>query len=292
MKKEIKKREIDKEWPVQPIPFGTQFTKFTKIVVTNLGNIYVLDRRETKSRLPDLKEEKKSHTLTIEDAISQQGDILSHYLNTEIGKLKHKGQISKLEQFKEGLDSLLESAKIHNHDLEQIFGASKEKLDEILEKQKNIVEAVLKRMEYLIEERDRCERIIGQTMNIWSTIGLRLCKLPPEGQLKSLSKKDYDYLITILNIPWNDFFSLMKQTETVRVNPYRERTQSLEVKSLGKLYKLIKERKINEAIDDLFKAIQKTKRICPKELNWVFDQISTLKSRIKLRIVKGQIKSK
>ena len=119
-------------------------------------------------------------------------------------------------------------------------------------KQMKIVEVALSRAEDLLRERQRCENIISLSLANWFIV--------------------YNQLIKGEEIKWSEFFESVQKIQTIRVNPYRERTQSSVVKFLQyNLYPLAKKDK-KEAARKLWLAVKKLLPIYPYTITFRIGQ--------------------
>lgn len=234
---------------VQTIPYGQPLSK-AKIKVNDKGEI-IIEGKEKTWYVKDLNA-----------AIRQQlFHVLSHYEDLTILlkpiEMQHSGQISQMENTVQKIESLLKSMGTI-----QSITVLKDKVTEfeknlkdievlLTEKEKrdvSIIRKVLIRANKLLQERERCEKIITTTL-----LDLILV---------------FSFLDTnkIEEIKWNQFFESIKKLKTVHVNPYRTRTQSPEVRFLQyELYSLTKN-DIEKAKIKLWKAIEKIIPIYPEQL--------------------------
>lgn len=238
---------------VQSIPYGRSFHT-VKIKVNDKGEVVIYGK------------ERIWHVQDLNAAIRQQlFHVLFHYEDAMLLKpikIKHSGQISQMENTVQKIESLLKSMEtIQNikvlKDKVTEFENNLKNIEGILtEKEKrdiSIVKKVLIRAEKLLQERERCEKIITTTLLNWILV--------------------FSFLDTnkIEEIKWNQFFESIKKLKTVHINPYRIRAQSPEVRFLQyELYSLTKN-DIEKAKIKLWKAIEKIIPIYPGQLDIEID---------------------
>ena len=115
-----------------------------------------------------------------------------------------------------------------------------------------IVKVALSRAEDLLRERQRCENLISLSLTNWFVV--------------------YNQLIKGEEIKWSEFFESVQKIQTIKVNPYRERTQSSVVKFLQyNLYPLAKKDK-KEAARKLWLAVKKLLPIYPYTITFRIGQ--------------------
>ena len=233
---------------VQAIPYGRPLPK-VKIKVNDKGEIIIYGKDKTW------------HVQDLNAAIRQQlFHVLFHYEDAILLKpieMKYSGQISQMENTVQKIESLLksmgtiQSIKVLKDKVTEFEKNLKDIEALLTEKEKrdvSIVKKVLIRAEKLLQERERCEKLITATLGHWIIV--------------------YSFLDTnkIKEVKWNQFFDSVRKIRTIYTNPYRARTQSSEVKYLQyKLYLLVKN-DIEKAKKRLWRTIEKIVPIYPGEL--------------------------
>jgi hypothetical protein len=234
---------------VQSIPYGRPLSR-AKIKVNDKGEIVIYGK------------EKVSHVQDLNSAIRQQlFHIPQNYKDVVLSlsdSIKHKGEIIHLEEIIEEIDSLMgkiyyfrntEVIKAKINQFEQELKDAKNILTEKQKRDITIITKVAYRANKLLEERERCEKII--TTSLLNLI--LVFSFLDNGKIEQ--------------IKWNDFFDSVKKFRTIYVNPYRIRTQSREVRFLQyDFYSLIKNDDIEKAKKKLWQAIEKIVPIYPGEL--------------------------
>jgi len=233
---------------VQTIPYGRPLSR-AKIKVNDKGEIIIYGK------------EKVSHVQDINSVIRQQlFHILINYEGTVLSlpdSIRHKGEIIHLKEVTEEINSLIgriyyfRNTKVIKAKINQFEQELKDVKNILTEKQKKditIVAKVAYRADKLLEERERCEKIITTTLLNWILVFSFL----DNGKIEQ--------------IKWNDFFDSVKKFRTIHANPYRIRTQSREVRFLQyDFYSLVKN-DIDKAKKKLWQAIEKLVPIYPSRL--------------------------
>jgi len=239
---------------VQAIPFGRPLGS-AKIKVDENGDIWIFGP------------EKNWHLKDIYSAIRQQllhvlwkySDVL---ITAPLQVLK-KSKKDEYEDILKSLKSLIEKIQLQNNkQLGEVYveflkesGILVGKIKEIIEKNEQIALGVSTRINYLIGEQKRCEEKINAALENWLAIYEILSEKP---------KEKY-------TIKWHDFFYRTRVLQTLKVNPFRERIQSKEVKFLQyNFYTLVRADLIEEAKGQIFRAIEKVIPLYSKEIDFDF----------------------
>lgn len=234
---------------VQTIPYGRPLSQ-SKIKVNDKGEIVIFGK------------EKIWHVKDINTAIRQQlFHILFYYEDLIIKwpkKIEHKGQISKIEDNIDKIDSLLKAnAALENiNNLKTSISDLKNNLKKtelvLTAKEKRdltIAKKVLSRVEKLIEEKERCDLIIRNTV-------IKIIEI-----INLLDKKD------VQEIKWNEYFDVFKKLRTVYVNPYKEKTQLVIYRRLQyEMYNLIKKQNFEKAEKLLWQGLERLLSLYPGTL--------------------------
>jgi hypothetical protein len=234
---------------VQTIPYG-QSLPTSKIKINSKGEIVIYGK------------ERVWHVQDLNAAIRQQMfHVMVSYESVILSLpnlIRHKGEIAHLKEITEEINSLIgkinyfrntKMIKDKVNEFEKQLQDAKNILTEKQVKDLTIVTKVLRRANKLLEERKRCEKIITTILGYW-IIAYSLLDTNKIGEIK-----------------WSQFFESIKKLRTIHANPYKIRTQSVEIKFLQyKFYSLIKENKIEEAKKKLWQAIEKIIPIYPSKL--------------------------
>ncbi|NMB92143.1 MAG: hypothetical protein GYA31_00765 [Parcubacteria group bacterium] len=234
---------------VQAIPYGRSL-RTVKMKVDTKGEVVIIGKEKTW-RVKD-----------IDAAIRQQlFHVIFHYEDFIMFspiKNQYPGKISKLRNTLDKINSMIKTTgDIKIVSLASQFDKLKEQLNSVAAsitaqevKSKEIVAGVLWRAQKLIEEKQRCVRLI---MYCFET----LCSL-----YNTLESKDTK------KIKWNVVFDSLKKIQTVHVNPYRERTRSREIKFLQyNLFPLV-ETNLDTAKTKIQQAIFKLIPIYPLDIEF------------------------
>ena len=242
----MKKNEHEKF--VQTIPYGRPLLK-SKIRVNHKGEVVIYGKQ------------KIWHVKDIDAAIRQQlFHVLFHYEDAILLKprVKHSGEISRMENIIQSIGSLLKSVGTIQ-DVKSLkdkiveFKNNLQNMELVLtnrERQEmTIVKKILTRAEHLMSEKNRCNKIILDTLNI-------LLNLVDKINTKQLE-----------NFCWNDYFTCLKNIKTITVNPYKQKTQLRLFKKLQyEIYGMIKIGKENIAQKLLWNGIEKLIPLSPVKL--------------------------
>ena len=252
---------------VQPIPYGYPLRN-AKIKVNDKGEIIIIGKTKTW------------HVKDIDAAIRQQlFHVAAQYEDMIVDWKKqiiHKGSISELKEAVVKINQLLNNlGKMHGLNTTQLNDeiiSPLKKLKTTLENKEvnnlEILEKVINRGFLLLEEKMRCENIIGSALSEIVNIIYYIDFEPDKLQL----------------IKWGNFFETIKKLLTIHVNPYRNRIQiSLFRKKIKyEIFKNIKSGNLEKAKNILWQGIYKLIPIYPKEL--IFSV-----GKKKIKIVNGVI---
>lgn len=211
----------------------------------------------------------------IDKAIRQQAiyiplnyrDALVTFINSF--SIRHTGQITTMNDIMGNIDNLKatledlgkkEQLQDNIKKLQNDFQDIKEILPDMIKKQLNIVFTVQQRALLLIEEKERCEKIIDSAIEIFAQTYKHLTESYPE------------------MIRWTDVFKALKALDTVKVNPFKERVQNRTIQILkgkGKdkqsLFKVLRKGDVKLAKKRLWQALLKILPIyssrCAIEIN-------------------------
>jgi len=186
--------------------------------VNEKGQILISNYEGRTEKVPDIDKAIRQQVLYIpmsyRNAIATFADSLSVQ---HIGKTNELADvIIRIDELSSILKGLGDKTVLENNiqSLQKDFEQLKTILPEIIQKQLKIVFWVQKRGLALIEEKERCENIINKSVE---TLAL-VYKYLSENNLKL--------------IYWPDVFKALSALNTIKVNPYKERTKDRTVQIL------------------------------------------------------------